>query len=229
MAPKRVSGPSDPPPVNLCVKATIRHTFEVGLTSTSLTGVTAATLGSSLPGASGWNSFRILKVSVYNPNATIATTASPFVALEMPGDTAFLDGNSQTFQDHGMVGAYCPAIHVIPAFVQRERWYAVAATDIIFNVAGSPYASTTGTILCHVTVELQSTLQTPAFLISSSSSTQSSDALSGTPGAPSKDDCAHSPYKAGPSTTVPERIRQLEGKVQRLSISAPKTQPECRL
>jgi len=164
MAPRQINGPSDPPSTNLSVKATLRHMFEVGLTTNALTAVTSTTLFGSLPGSSGWSSYRLIKVSVYNPGApALSATASPFVAIQMPGDTGFSDANSQTFIDHGMYGALCPNIHVQPAFAQRQRWYSSSSTDTLFNVAAS-ITGTAGVVLIHATVELQSASQTPAFL-----------------------------------------------------------------
>lgn len=166
MGPTRAAGPMDPPQTLYAVKATLRHAFEIGITSTTLTNVTDGTLCTSLPGGGGWSSFRILKVSAYFPGLYGATaTINQFVAVGMPGDSTYLDGNTQTFTDHGVPGARSPNVHITPAFAQRTRWYPYNAsgTTELFQVAGS-YAGTGSSVLVHVTLELQSTVQTPAYL-----------------------------------------------------------------
>lgn len=166
MGPTIARGPMDPPQTLYAVKAKLRHAFEVGITGNTLTNVTDGTLCASLPGGSGWSSFRILKVSAYFPGlAGVVATINQFVALAMPGDATYLDGNTQVFTDHGVPGARSPNVHVTPAFAQRTRWYPYNATGSteLFQVAGS-FLGTGSSILVHVTLELQSTIQTPAYL-----------------------------------------------------------------
>lgn len=213
MAPRQVRGPADPPSTNLSVKATIRHMFEVAIPASGvLTAVAAPALTASMPGGSGWASFRILKVSVYAPfnNASIvAGNVNAYVALQMTGADGE-DANTQTFIDHGMVGAYCPNVHAIPAFSQRAKWYAWSDTSTIFSVATTPVATVGSTVLCHVTTELQTNSQTPAFMQRYGLlSIEDEDAQSGTTQVPSKDAVAHSPLQNRPSSAITERIQQL--------------------
>jgi len=135
------------------------------------TVVTDGMLCAGLPGVSGWSAFRITKISAYNLNTGqlgVATTQPTFVALIMPADRTFLDANDQTFVDHGVPGAAAAALHVTPAFVQRERWYQVNATGTIglFSAGCGPTTGVTAgtlTILFHVSIELVSNNETPAF------------------------------------------------------------------
>jgi hypothetical protein len=122
----------------------------------------------NLPGLAGFSAARLIKISVWG--ADNATTTSPnslgnFIAVKFPGDTSFLDANTQTFEDYGVTGEARPNLHLLPSFIQRTRWYAVTATDTIFSVInGFGSSAAPSNIIVQISVELQTLNETPAYL-----------------------------------------------------------------
>jgi len=172
MAPTLVPGPVDPPMVNYALKLKHRHQFIASLTAAAgFTSITAATALANLPGLAGITAFRLLKVSVYGSDTAAVTgsgTTNPlgnYIAVQAPGDSSFLDANTQTFEDYGVTGAARPSIHYIPAFVQRERWYSTSASDVLLKIAnGYGTSQLSSSVIVQLSLELQSATESPALL-----------------------------------------------------------------
>jgi len=170
MQAQRPGGAIDPPPVDQTLKLRKVVQLQLALTSTSLIDVTSGNIATFTPGVAGLSAMRMLKISIWGPvqsNLTTTGDATGWVAVQAPGDTAFLDSASTTFEDKARGMTYPPALHITPAFVQRERWVPCNTSDatVLFRVAGPGGAAALAyPVIIHVTLELASANTTPAFM-----------------------------------------------------------------
>jgi len=121
-----VSGPNDPP----SIKRDILVQKVVEFTTTAATTFTNAAIYALLDTQSTpfFTHMRVIKVSVFGPPSTSASTAQPFVSLSINYDGAF-------FIDRGVGTARTPCLHVrLPEFV-RITWVSTTDTSNVCVVA----------------------------------------------------------------------------------------------
>jgi len=167
MQAQLVRGLADPP--QMMQSASLRKIvmLQVSLTSTGFVAINNDTIQPFIPGTAGVLAFRLMKISMWGPVGSASAAGGPlgeqWIALQMPGDTAFLDAATTTFEDRAMGTAIPPNIHVMPAFVQRQRWYSGATGGIpLFKIAANGGALL-GTVIVtlHLSLELQLSPVTP--------------------------------------------------------------------
>lgn len=159
MQAERTSGPTDPPSINLAIKSFYRGqlTVEYGPTTPlAYQDVKISDIAARIPASVA--SLRILKLSVYGePSGT------DNILIQMPGDTSFLNANSISFQDNGCAGARRAALHIIPAAVQRQRWYDPSGSDVVCRISSNLGSNTTvSKKLLQFSIEYQSKTLAPS-------------------------------------------------------------------
>jgi len=145
------NGDPDPSPVNSTIKVQHKIQFTVMSSATANTPVfvTIGNLASNVPGVAGWDTFRLMKISVWGTD-----TANISVDMNVPGSTVPSQGDAGVFTDWGTPGAARAALHIVPAFSQRQTWLplSTSSTTGMFS-----FSSLTSGVLCifNLTVELQ--------------------------------------------------------------------------
>jgi len=164
MQAKRTTGKPEPPSFNLTLKSSIIVSIVQSVTASTPFVLTNGIVTQNIPGNQGMGSFRINKVSAWGDIAINGTAT--YLAVQMPGDTSFLDANTATFQDSSKDFTHPTSVHVIPAFVQRQRWYPVDPTGTIplFNFQMNATTAAPTIVEIHLSLEVASKPLTPSFL-----------------------------------------------------------------
>jgi len=150
MGSTMTNGDPDPSPVNSTIK--VQHKIQIVVTSNATvntpTPITIGNLATNVPGVSGWDTFRLMKVSAWGSD-----TANITVDMNS-GSTVPSQGDAGVFTDWGTTGASRAALHIVPAFSQRQLWLVLStsSTTPLFS-----FSSQTAGVICifNLTVELQ--------------------------------------------------------------------------
>jgi len=171
MGSTMTNGDPDPSPVNSTIK--VQHKIQLAITSNATvntpTFVTIGNLATNVPGVAGWDTFRLMKISAWGSD-----TANITVDMNIPGSTVPTQGDAGVFTDWGTAGASRAALHIVPAFSQRQLWLplSTSSTTGMFS-----FSSQTAGVLCifNLTVELQ-TLPVTSPLLSNEVDSMTRDA-----------------------------------------------------
>jgi len=166
MGAEMTSGPSDPEPVHSTIKVRHRVQLVVSVPAGGL-GITSAAIGAVVPGGiSAWNTYRLMKLSIWGTDQMGGGAASPTlplppISVQFNAPTASgvpPPTDASSFSDWGTAGSARANLHILPSFSLRELWQLLNTTDTQFTVVVGAAAETN--VVINLTLELQTTTAT---------------------------------------------------------------------
>jgi hypothetical protein len=141
VAAQRVGVAPDPVAVNSAIK--VHYVCQLSMKAiAATTSITNGMVFPTIPGAAGFQSFRILKISLWGTDQSEAISGTSDPGGLTPVSLQLFAGaktSGMTFSDFGTAGAHRACIGVLPDFDFRTTWIPVTASGSValFNVVST--------------------------------------------------------------------------------------------